>query len=532
MPNPMDSDWDINYEDLIKEDQMMIDEKNNEIHTDDENNIEEGEINIEKDKINIEEGEINIEEDKINIEEDIRMNDEDEKIETLTGFERDKAIDIRKLSKLKYYYETKQEFEKQYCKIITPHSIMSKGCVDDVQTWTFYPMQAARDIFADIFHLADVGDKKKPEPFFKRWLTDIEKLCYKGIVFRPEPLSPATTHFNTWTGFEIAEPMPTNDTRNYFAEYYTYIENLFASKAVAQFILARWAYRIQKPGLRTKVCLIVCGQEGQGKNSMFDVMYKIWGKWGIQLDTTEKLYDTHSVIEKERLFVLVNEAVGTANFENSERLKTRITDTTVHINPKNIQSYSLDNLCDYEMTTNNYNVVKITDDSHRRFLQVETTPFYKGNSQFWMDYHKNVVGNPNAIKQIFDGLRAFDVDAIVRDANFQGCKPTTSIERDIKCCNRDNTLLFVDEEVHKNEYDRKEVVKFSNDELFVKWAEWTMKNNVKNTFDKRQFGFHMGNLIRTRMNAQGVLCVDKNLKKSMNTFYVERCRAFFEKLNA
>ncbi len=65
-------------------------------------------------------------------------------------------------------------------------------------------------------------------------------------------------------------------------------------------------------------------------------------------------------------------------------LKARITEHKLSVNPKGIQPYSIDLLCDYDMTTNNRNVVKITDDSIRRFFQVETTDYYRNNATFFM----------------------------------------------------------------------------------------------------------------------------------------------------
>ena len=41
------------------------------------------------------------------------------------------------------------------------------------------------------------------------------------------------------------------------------------------------------------------------------------------------------------------------------------------------------------MTTNNHNVVKISDDSTRRYFQVETTQYYQGNIDFFNDFIVN-----------------------------------------------------------------------------------------------------------------------------------------------
>ena len=101
------------------------------------------------------------------------------------------------------------------------------------------------------------------------------------------------------------------------------------------------------------------------------------------MDDSKKLYEKHFTFEKEKYFPCVNEASGTDNFKNSDILKTRITENILSINPKGIQAYDIENLCDYDMTTNNTNVVKITDDSTRRWFQLETSNYYLGNIGFF-----------------------------------------------------------------------------------------------------------------------------------------------------
>jgi len=60
----------------------------------------------------------------------------------------------------------------------------------------------------------------------------------------------------------------------------------------------------------------------------------------------------------------------------------------------------VDNMFDYDMTANNLNVFKLSDDSRRRFLRIETTSCYKNNYEFFNDYVQNVENNPVALRQI------------------------------------------------------------------------------------------------------------------------------------
>jgi len=122
------------------------------------------------------------------------------------------------------------------------------------------------------------------------------------------------------------------------------------------------------------------------------------------------------------------------------------------VNPEGLQAFEIDNLCDYDMTTNNLNVVKLSDDSSRRFLQIETTSYYKNNYEFFNDYLQNVENNPVALRQIYKGLVNFDYEAVVPSLNFQDvcCKPSISVEDSVRQKNLDKTICFFEDRVREH----------------------------------------------------------------------------------
>jgi len=73
---------------------------------------------------------------------------------------------------------------------------------------------------------------------------------------------------------------------------------------------------------RNKVCLVLFGEERDGKNRFFDISKNIFGKKCFtQLESGNQLFNSHSCIEKEKLFICVNEARGKDNYENADILK-------------------------------------------------------------------------------------------------------------------------------------------------------------------------------------------------------------------
>ena len=248
----------------------------------------------------------------------------------------------------------------------------------------------------------------------------------------------------------------------------------------------------------------------------------------------KSLYETHSMFEFQKLFLLVTEAAGVANFENSEILKTRATEPTLTVNPKGIQAFEIDNMCDYDMTTNNLNVVKLSDDSRRRFLQIETTSYYKNNYEFFNDYFQNIENNPVALRQIYEGLIKFDYKAIVPSLNFQDVryKPTTTIEDNVRQQNRDKVIWFFEDWVRQHlNLNTKDDMKYKNETLFKMYIDWCEVSKVKMDYNKISFGMRVTVLMKKQLNINGFTCVKKDTKHSMTTLYLGEFKNYFKNLN-
>lgn len=426
----------------------------------------------------------------LNIPDDYNFKDEDEEDE-----EDDDVPDD-----LKSYEDFKKEFELTHAKITHPPCIYT---IDDEKD-EIQNFKGARDSYCHLkcYITKSVVKNKKTKiineekQFISKWLDDKDVKLYNRICWKPPPIINDERDFNTWKPFKISSITLEKSSRNYYKEFLTFCENLFESKEVMDYLLARYAFRLQNPGLRSNICVIYFGEEGTGKSTFIDTIYSVFGKCAIQIDKAKKLYDSHSTFEKEKCFICVNEAGGTDNFENSEVLKTRITEDKLHINPKGLQAYEIDNYCDYDMTTNNVNVIKITDASIRRWFQHECTLYYLGDIEFFNDYRKNILNNTNAIRQIYDGLMTYDWKNVIKSGNFQDVnyKPITEITKTVKECNRDKIVWFYKYLMNVNENDE---MKLSNKNLFFKWNEWCAESKIEFRINNIQFGMKTWQLSKT-----------------------------------
>lgn len=391
------------------------------------------------------------------------------------------------------YQDMKETFEKEFVKILFPPSVIN------VNTGLMQNIKNTRDSHCHEHCYIIKNKKKESIQFISKWLNDKHIKHYKEIVWKPPPsICNDDIKFNTWTGFSIADceddDISPIKNRNYFNEFLQFVNNLYPKKVEANYIISRYAYRLQNPSLKTKVCCVYFGEEEVGKSTIIATIYKIFGKYAIQIQSAKQLYKDHSTVEKEKLLVCVNEVGGVANFENSEILKTRVTEDTLYINPKGIQAYEIDNLADYDMTTNNVNVIKNTDESKRRWFQVDCSNYYAGNSEFFNDYYPNIVNNPYAIKKIYEGLINWKCSDYVQDCNFQRFKPETELSKEVRSGNRCKITYFIIDYLQSKKDD---IYKINNKDLFDLWRSYCFTSNIKNEYNNIQFGMKVGRLSKT-----------------------------------
>jgi len=437
----------------------------------------------------------------------------------------------------KSYYNMKKEFELNNAKILYPPMVVHRDR-DGENIIQPIPLceKTNRHIKCSVKETNKKGETVyKDKKFIELWLDDPRIRKFDKYVFKPSPLKVEDYEYNTWTDFEITKTKYEED-QTIIDRFLDYMKNLFNNEEVVDYIIAYFANRIQNPAIRNMVCVILYGEEGDGKNRLLDIFKNIVGdKYYSELENAKQMFGVHSCIEKEKLFICVNEAKGKDNYENSETLKARITTDRLIVNPKGIQEFKIDNFCDYIMTTNNANAVNLHDKS-RRYLYVETTSYYSRNSEFFNKFSNDIVDNPKALRVIYEYLMKFDVKKVIPSGNFQNHIPETEIQKDIIRNNRDKILYFLEDLINDPKYtlsfddddDTKEL-KIKNSELFTQWGSWISKNNIKCDYNNIAFHSRLGQLTKKKINLQ-----DTIIKKDthQNTYIkLEKLRELFVKMN-
>lgn len=159
------------------------------------------------------------------------------------------------------------------------------------------------------------------------------------------------------------------------------------SEAIFDWALKWFAYPLQHPGAKMRTSIILHGPEGSGKNTIFDAVRRIYGKYGTSI-TQVQLESQWTDWISAKLFVVGNEVLHRQEqITQKGRLKNLITEPTVPVDRKFLPGRIEPNFANMGFLSNELVPLNL-DFKDRRFLVIWTPPphpdgraFYEGLSE-------------------------------------------------------------------------------------------------------------------------------------------------------
>lgn len=212
----------------------------------------------------------------------------------------------------------------------------------------------------------------------------------QDVVFDPTLKADPETTVNLFDGLSMepqkGEVGPMLDLIRFLTSRAS--DNADECDQIMHWLLCWLAYPLQNPGAKLRTSVIMHGDEGAGKNFLFDTMVLIYGKYGALVGQDE-LEDKFNDWRSCKLFVVGDEVSSRAELvHNKNRLKALITSPTVQINPKNLPRREESNHINIAFLSNEIQPLAL-DNSDRRYLVVYTprareTDYYR-NLGRWRD---------------------------------------------------------------------------------------------------------------------------------------------------
>lgn len=184
-------------------------------------------------------------------------------------------------------------------------------------------------------------------------------------------------------------------------------------EALRDYVLNWLAHILQYPFVLPGVALIVTGQKGYGKDTLFDFFgqYVLGSLYFSNYAENAQLFDHYDVRKVQKLLVKVEEADRAICMKNASALKGMITSDRMGVNPKNKQPFEVKNFSRFVFTTNKGNPVEFTD-GERRFVLLASSGEKKGQMDFWTRV-RSVLFTPQGGKEVADYLLKRDISSFV-----------------------------------------------------------------------------------------------------------------------
>lgn len=169
---------------------------------------------------------------------------------------------------------------------------------------------------------------------------------------------------NLWAGWPTK---PARGSCERLLELLAYLTSHDTQKGPELFdwVLKWLAYPIQHPGAKMQTALLMHGPEGTGKNTFFNVIRRIYGRYGTQFSQVE-LESNFNGWASGKLFAIGNEVVSRAELYHIQgRLKSMVTEHEWIINEKMLPARSEANHCNFVFFSNRIDIAKLDPDDRR-----------------------------------------------------------------------------------------------------------------------------------------------------------------------
>ena len=203
-----------------------------------------------------------------------------------------------------------------------------------------------------------VGVRGNDTPVYKNkfavWLASPLRREYDELVFAPPPLPVAPGDYNLWRGFAV---VPDPDPTTAASRCGRYLEHLHEVVCAGrdgdcEYLLNLLALTVQRPGVPSEVAVALKGGMGTGKGLVAREFGALFGRHFVQLDRAEHLTGRFNAQLSGKVVVFADEAIWAGSKKELGSLKRLITEPTLQIERKGIDSATEPNFVHLFTATN------------------------------------------------------------------------------------------------------------------------------------------------------------------------------------
>jgi hypothetical protein len=235
------------------------------------------------------------------------------------------------------------------------------------------------------------------------WLGQAQRKQRAGLVFRPGEPEVVDDELNLWKGFGIQEK------EGKWPLMRAHIKRVLAAedKEMDTFIVNFSAWTFQNPGIRAEVALVLRGIEGCGKGVYGRAMKEAFGQHGLHISDHDHLVGKFNKHLMDCALLFCDEAWWPGHKASDGTIKRMLTEPTLLIEPKRVDSFEVNNCLHVIMAANAQWVVAASAFA-RRFAVSNLPDTCVGNKKYFNALYQEIHSS-NGIAAMMWDLRRLDL---------------------------------------------------------------------------------------------------------------------------
>ena len=216
---------------------------------------------------------------------------------------------------------------------------------------------------------------------FMLWINNLNRREVRKIGFNPKDINDPDI-FNIWKGFRISKAVADVYDEKDAEPILNHIKKRWCqnNEKTFDYVLNYFAHILQKPYKKSGVVLTLKSDEGGGKGIIFNILAQIIGdNHYVQINNIDQLVGSFNGIGEGKILCNLDEAFWGGDKKKEGIVKNIITENKINVNKKNKEAYTIDDYCNYCITSNNEWMIGVSEGS-RRYYALELDNELSGRS--------------------------------------------------------------------------------------------------------------------------------------------------------
>lgn len=417
---------------------------------------------------------------------------EQKPIEDIHEVEFDDSLDV--VDDSKSYEVMKTQFELQHCKIINCNMFIKKDN-DKIITMTRSHLTTAYE------HLKYEKPKIDKDgnvvgiikvSFIHDWLDDDKMRVFEDIGVYPKSNLCPSNIFNMWIPFEMEkytdEYTKHNDALEFILNHIDILCN--HETQVTNFFIYWLAQMIQYPEKKeNSIMITLIGEQGCGKNTIVFLTKKIIGekKFFECEDPSRDIWGSFNSKMKDCFLVNLDELSKKDVVEYIGKVKNLITSSTININQKGVDAFTIPSFHRFLLTTNTKDPLP-TEKGDRRNMIIRCSDEKKGDFDYFNQFYE-YCNDIDVLRTFYDYLKTYNIDP---KFNMGANIPETEYHANLKEGNRDAVDLWLEDFTRYNE--NQEEVELLGQDAYGLFNCWKAENGIKYDINAVKLGMKISTL--------------------------------------